>query len=121
MAFAGVEFGDALLFLISLIAGFILGRWWGLWGYLGLPIAGYITNKSYLTWKANVTPGQFRQWLFELGIFGYSKAFSSQKTIFIGDGKVINRGAATMNNRILESAQGENDGNQRSRKIDSRT
>ncbi len=104
VAFAGVEFQDAAIFLASFISGLIMGRWWGLWGYIVLPFAGYQVNRFYVDWKSNSTPGQFRQWLFEWGILGYSRAFDAQQTVFVGDGKIINKGSVQMNDLLLENA-----------------
>ncbi|NHR07805.1 hypothetical protein HA052_21680 [Chromobacterium haemolyticum] len=96
VAFAGVELKEAYLLIFGGIAGLFSGIKFGPEFYLGIPIASYIINKSWLSWKKAQLPGFFRSWLFAKGWFGYSDALNKQSKVFIGDNKPINPESAKM-------------------------
>ncbi|MCX4151038.1 MULTISPECIES: hypothetical protein [Paraburkholderia] len=93
----GVEFKDTYILIVSIFVGIGVGRLFGAMFYLGIPFVGYHVNKQYLEWKSRSLPGFFRTFLFEIGLWGYSKAFRSQKVVFIGDDRAITPG----NKRVL--------------------
>lgn len=90
VAFAGVELKEAYLLIFGGIAGLFSGIKFGPEFYLGIPIASYIVNKAWLSWKKAQLPGFFRSWLFAKGFMGYSDALNRQSKVFIGDNKPIN-------------------------------
>lgn len=103
VAFLGAELKDAMPVLASVFIGIFCGSalGWGNVGYLGIPISGYFLNRVYIDWQSKTLPGAFRNFLFSKGIAGYSTALKSQKTIFKGDGLVINPGRTEQINSLI--------------------
>jgi hypothetical protein len=89
-AFLGVEFKDTYILIVSVFAGLILGKFYGTSAYIGIPLFGYYANKKYIEWRSSRLPGFVLVWLFRFGLRGYSKAFKSQRVVFVGDATVIN-------------------------------
>ncbi|PZR46042.1 MULTISPECIES: hypothetical protein [Burkholderiaceae] len=89
-AFLGVEFKDTYILIVSVFAALILGKFYGTGAYIGIPFFGYHANKKYIEWRSSRLPGFVLVWLFRFGLRGYSKAFRSQRTVFVGDATVIN-------------------------------
>ncbi len=92
-AFLGVEFQDTYILISSVLIAIVAGKVWGTWAYLAIPFLGYQLNKKYIDWRDDLLPGFVKAWLFRLGIQGYSDAFKSQRTRFVGDAAIINCGS----------------------------
>jgi hypothetical protein len=92
-AFLGVEFQDTYILIISVLVAIVAGKLWGTWAYLVIPFGGYHLNKLYIDWRDDLLPGFVQAWLFRFGIRGYSGAFPSQRTRYVGDAAIINRGS----------------------------
>lgn len=109
VAFLGVELKDAGLLIGSLFAGLICGSAFdmGNFGYVGIPAIGYFSNRLYIEWKSKSLPGAFRAFLFSLGLWGYSDALKSQKTLFVGDSDVINPASGRYLDQIIAEAKKE--------------
>lgn len=106
VAFLGVEMQDAIIVIGSVFVGLFCGSALGMGnvGYLGIPIAGYAVNRVYIDWQSRTLPGAFRNFLFSIGLSGYSDALKSQKTIFIGDNQIINPAATQVVDVFTEKA-----------------
>lgn len=87
VAFLGVELKDAAILIASVFLGIICGSFfgWGNLGYLGMPLAGYFLNRIYIEWQSRNPRGVVRRYLFKLGLAGFSKTFTSQQIVFVGD------------------------------------
>ena len=94
VAFLGVELNDAFILIASIFIALLAGGSLGTGAYIGIPVAGFFLNRLYVDWRSNALPGQFQATLFTLGFRGYSRAFKSRDTVFIGDANVINAGAS---------------------------
>jgi hypothetical protein len=93
VAFLGTEIGDAKIFLASLFIGLFAGKFipgMGVKGYLGVPVLGYFLNRAWVDWKVKSSPGYIHAFLYRIGLYSYSSAFSSKNTVFVGDGAIIN-------------------------------
>lgn len=108
VAFLGVELNDALILIASIFIGLFAGRVYGTGAYLGVPAAGYWLNKQYVQWRSGTLPGQFKAWLFRMGIRGYNGPFSSNKVIFAGDSTVTNPSSRKMVKQIIKETQTAN-------------
>lgn len=106
VAFLGAELKDAVPVLASVFIGIFCGSalGWGNFGYLGIPVGGYFINRMYIDWQGKTLPGAFRNFLFSKGLAGYSKVLKSQKTVFKGDGVVINQGTKKMIDLIVSKS-----------------
>ena len=103
VAFAGVELNDCIILIASVFLALPIGSVYGTPGFLGVPFAGYMLNKSYVTWRATAMPGQFKIFTFKMGFGGFSRAFDHQKTVFVGDSVVLNTGATRLLNEIEDA------------------
>ncbi|VVD30933.1 hypothetical protein [Paraburkholderia dioscoreae] len=104
-AFLGVEFKDTYILIVSVFVALIAGKVWGTGAYLGIPFVGYHANRKYLEWRSTRLPGFVTVWLFRFGLAKYSNGFQSQRTVFVGDAKVINPGSKRLLNRILPDGE----------------
>jgi hypothetical protein len=107
VAFLGVELQDAVIVIGSVFVGIFCGSAldMGNVGFLGIPIAGYAVNRVYIDWQSRTLPGAFRNFLFSVGLSGYSDALRSQKTIFIGDNQIINPAASQVVDMYTKKAK----------------
>lgn len=96
VAFLGVELKDTAIVICSLFVGLFCGSAldMGNAGYLGIPIGGYAVNRLYIDWQSKNLPGALRNFLFRVGLSGYSDSLKSQKTVFIGNNQIINPAAS---------------------------
>ena len=92
-AFLGVEFQDTYILIVSVLIAIVAGKLFGTWAYLVIPFGGYHLNKMYIDWRDDLLPGFVQAWLFRIGFQGYSDAFKSQRTRYVGDAAIINRGS----------------------------
>ena len=90
VAFLGVELNDALILIGSVFVGLAAGTQFGAPAYIGVPVLGFLLNKSFLVWRSKSLPGQFRVTLFRIGLVGYARSFKGGDVVFVGDGTVIN-------------------------------
>jgi hypothetical protein len=111
VAFLGVQLADASLLIASVFLGLLLGATVSYMGYVLVPTAGFFLNKAFLEWKNTRLPGYLRNYLFSHGVWGYSDAFDSSKTIFVGDSSVINPGASAFLDAVASQAKKVDHGN----------
>lgn len=106
VAFLGVELQDAVIVIGSVFVGLFCGSVleMGNVGFLGIPIAGYAVNRVYIDWQSRTLPGAFRNFLFSVGLSGYSDALKNQKTIFVGDNQIINPAASQVVDEFVKKA-----------------
>lgn len=93
VAFLGTEMADAKIFLASIFIGLFVGKFvpdMGWKGYVGIPFIGYFLNRAWVDWKVKSSPGYIAAILYSAGLYGYSNAFASRGTVFVGDGVIIN-------------------------------
>lgn len=104
-AFLGVEFQDTYILIVSVFVALIAGKFYGTGAYLGIPFAGYHANRKYLEWRSTRLPGFVTTFLFRFGLAKYSRGFSSQRTVYAGDSKVINPGSRRLLERIRSEVE----------------
>ncbi|MFM0275555.1 hypothetical protein PQQ59_33545 [Paraburkholderia aspalathi] len=104
-AFLGVEFQDTYILIVSVFVALVAGRFYGTGAYLGIPFVGYHANRKYLEWRSSRLPGFVTVFLFRFGLAKYSKGFNSQRTVYVGDSKVINPGSKRLLKRILPDGE----------------
>lgn len=101
VAFLGVEFKDTYLLILSVIFGLTFGQQFGLFGQIGIPVIGYMLNKSFLDWKKSQLPGYTNEFLYKLGIKGFSSGMNKSNKIFVGDARPINTGLSKQVAKII--------------------
>jgi hypothetical protein len=111
VAFLGVQLVDASLLIASVFLGLLVGATVSYVAYVVIPTVGFFLNKVYLDWKSTRLPGYLRNYLYSHGVWGYSDAFDSSKTIFVGDSSVINTGASAFLDAIASQAKKVDHGN----------
>lgn len=106
VAFLGVELQDAVIVIGSVFAGLFCGSAldMGNVGFLGMPFAGYVVNRAYIDWQSRTLPGAFRNFLFSVGLSGYSDSLKTQKAVFIGDNQIINPAASQVVDEFTKKA-----------------
>ncbi len=106
VAFLGVEIKDAIIVIGSVFVGLFCGSAldMGNVGYLGMPFGGYVLNRWYIDWQSKTLPGALRNFLFSLGLAGYSESLKSQKTVFIGNNQIINPSASQVVDEYMKKA-----------------
>lgn len=105
VAFLGVEFKDTYLLIVCVIFGLIFGGQFGLFGQIGIPVLGFMLNKSFLDWKKQRLPGFANEVLYSFGIKGYSKGLNKKNKIFVGDARPINTGFVEQVKKIIEDTK----------------
>lgn len=107
VAFMGVEFSNAWPLLLSIFVALITGGplGGGAMFYLGVPVAGFFLNKMYVEVRSKQLPGAVREWLYSIGLSGYSSKITSQQVVFKGDNTVINPASTERLNHIVHRMQ----------------
>ena len=103
VAFLGVELSDTWILIVSVFLGLGAGSigQLGVLGYLGFPLGGYVLNKLYVDWRSKTVPGQVRNYLFRMGLMGYTKALKGGDVVFVGDSRVINPDSQALVERAM--------------------
>jgi hypothetical protein len=104
VAFLGVELQDAAILIGSVFVGLAVGSVLGGMYYIVVPIGGYALNRVYLDWRTNALPGELRAKLYAAGIWGYSRAFPTRDTVYIGDAVVINPNGLEDASKVIRAA-----------------
>lgn len=88
--FAGVDMADAVPVIAGIFGAMMFGKWLGVASYILLPAVGFGASKAWLNWKKTNPAGHAQALMYATGIYGYSKAFTKKKKLFVGDGAQIN-------------------------------
>jgi hypothetical protein len=90
-----VQLADTIPLGLSVVLALVLSSL-GSWIY---PLMSFGVGLGATRWWVNLKKsnnhGYFRALLYRRGIMGYSKAFKTQKTLFIGSGVIQNPGRLT--------------------------